>query len=128
MRTGTDETLDDRPLFQYYPSYDFNWGLTPSASIRRGDYKLIEFFGDRVDVNNQYVAGHHIELYNLCDDIGELHDLAAADPERVAALTQQLHEWMDDMGVKPSGPNPHYDPDRAFLTTIEKPDWVQTGL
>lgn len=126
MRTGTDESLDDRPLFQYYPSYDFNWGLTPSASIRRGDYKLIEFFGDRVDANDQYVAGYHIELYNLRDDIGEQHDLAAADPGRAAALTEQLHEWMGAVGVKPSEPNPHHDPDRAFLTTTRKPDWLKT--
>ncbi len=127
MRTGTDASLEDRPLFQYYPSYDLNWGLTPSASIRRGDYKLIEFFGDRIDADRQYVAGHHIELYNLSDDIGEQHDLAATDPDRAADLTGQLHEWMGGLGAKASGPNPHYDPDRAFVTTSAKPDWLKTA-
>ena len=122
MRTGADESLDDRPLYQYYPSYDFNWGLTPSASMRRGDYKLIEFFGDRVDENRQYIAGHHIELYNLRDDIGEQINLAESDPERTESMTKQLHVWMDGLGAKPSGPNPHHDPDRAFVTTRDKPD------
>ena len=125
LRTCADDSLNNRPLFQYYPAYDFNWGLTPSASIRCGDYKLIEFFGDRFDANNQYVAGHHIELYNLREDLGEQHDLAAAEPDRVAALTKQLHDWMKAMGVKPSRPNPHHDPDRAFVTTIKKPDWLK---
>ena len=126
MRTGTDASLDDRPLFQYNPYYDFNWGLTPSASILRGGYKLIEFFGDRVDSNRQYIAGHHIELYNLNNDLGEQHDLAAADPSRTADLTKQLHEWMSGLGAEPSGPNPHYDPDRAFLTTTTRPDWLKS--
>ena len=127
MRTGKDESLDDRPLFQYYPSYDFNWGLTPSASIRRGDYKLIEFFGDRVSENRQYIAGRHIELYNLRDDAGEQYDLVKADPRRTESMTRQLHDWMDEMRVKPSGPNPHHDPDRAFVTTREKPGWMRAG-
>ena len=124
LRNGADESLEDRPLFQYSPFYDQQWGHTPSASVRRGDFKLIEFFGDRFDANYQYVAGHHVELYNLRDDIGEQHDLAAADPDRVASLTRQLHEWMTSLGVKPSEPNPHHDPDRAFLTAREKPDWL----
>jgi len=126
MRTGRDKSLDDRPLYQYYAAYDFNWGLTPSASIRRGDYKLIEFFGDRVDTNGQYIAGHHIELYNLRSDIGEQHDLFAAEPDRAAALTKLLHAWMRDVGAKAPGPNPHYDPGRAFLTTGTRPDWLES--
>ena len=125
MRTGTDDALEDRPLYQYYPSYDFNWGLTPSASMRRGDYKLIEFFGDRVDENRQYIPGRRVELYNLRDDIGEQNNLAEADPERTESMTKQLHDWMEEVGAKPSGANPHHDPERAFVTTREKPDWVQ---
>jgi arylsulfatase A-like enzyme len=116
--------LVDRPLYQYYPSYDFNWGLTPSASILRGDYKLIEFFGDRIDQTRQYIAGHHIELYNLRTDIGEQYNLATTDPDRAADLSTQLHAWMDELGVKASGPNPHHDPEKAFATTTKIPEWV----
>jgi len=127
LRAGADESLDDRPLFQYSPFYDFNWGLTPHASVRRGDHKLVEFFGDRFDANNQYVAGRHVELYNLRDDIGERRDLAAAEPDRVATLTTLLHEWMSSVAVRASEPNPHHDADRAFLTTIRKPEWLKTA-
>lgn len=34
------------------------------------------------------------ELYNLADDIGERRDLAAQHPDRVAALTAPLEEWL----------------------------------
>ena len=125
VRTGTDASLNDRPLYQYYPAYEFNWGLTPSASIRRGDFKLIEFFGDRIDTKHRYAAGHHIELYNLREDIGEQQDLAATDPQRADNMTKQLHDWMESLGAKRSGLNPHYDPDRAFLTVGEKPEWLK---
>ena len=125
MQNGADAALDDRPLYQYYPAYDFNWGLTPSASVQQGDYKLIEYFGDRVDTGGQYIPGHHIELYNLRNDIGEAHDRAAAEADRAAAMTRQLHEWMKEVGAKVPGPNPHYDPDRAFVTTSTKPDWLR---
>ena len=126
MRTGRDASLDDRPLFQYNPYYDFGWGLTPSASILRGGYKLIEFFGDRVDANRQYIAGHHIELYNLREDLGEQNDLSTTEPERTADLLKQLHGWMDGLGARASGPNPHHDPDRAFMTTTTMPEWWKT--
>jgi uncharacterized sulfatase len=124
MTTGRDESLDDRPLYQYYPAYDWNWGLTPSASIIRDGYKLIEFFGDRVDSNRQYIVGHHIELYNLDEDLGETRDLAMSDPDKAASLMGQLHDWMNELGVEPSGRNAHHDPDRAFTTTTTRPDWM----
>jgi len=128
MQTGSDESLDDRPLYQYYAAYDFNWGLTPSASIRKGDYKLIEFFGDRVDTNGQYIAGHHIELYNLRKDTGEEHDLTRIEADRAADLVRQLRAWIKDMGAEIPRPNPHHDPGRAFLTTGKKPDWLRPNL
>ncbi len=36
----------ERLLYWYAPLYDLRWGATPAAAIRRGRYKLIEFFGD----------------------------------------------------------------------------------
>ena len=54
MPLSADETsLDRDALFWHYPHYG-NQGGTPASSIRRGDYKLIEFFEDR-----------RVELYNL---------------------------------------------------------------
>ena len=66
------------PLFWHYPHYG-NQGGTPGSSIRQGDWKLIEFFEDG-----------RLELYNLCDDIGEEHNLAAKQP----VVTRRLHEHL----------------------------------
>ena len=118
-------SLASRSLHQYMPFYDLNWGLTPCASIRRGDFKLIEFFGDRFDAGNQYRPGNRIELYNLRDDIGESRNLAQADPHRTDQLRRRLHQWMRDLGVGPTGPNPHHEPNRAFLTVNKKPEWLR---
>ena len=124
LETGKDSRLADRPVYQYCPIYDLNWGLTPCASVRQGDLKLIEFFGDRFDARHQYVAGHRIELYNLRDDIGETKNLAAMLPERSTELLGLLHSWMQDLGVSSTGPNPHHTSSRAFETTSSKPNWL----
>lgn len=79
------QTLSERPLFWYYPHYG-NQGGRPGASVRLGDWKLIEFFED-----------DHCELYNLKTDIGEHDDLSAREPERVAQLRAMLHAWQDDV-------------------------------
>jgi arylsulfatase A-like enzyme len=123
LTTGEPRDLEERALFQYYPFYDLRWALTPCATIRKGDWKLMEFFGDRFDAEHRYVPGHHVELYNLRDDIGEEHNLAEKEPERTSALLKQLHDWMEAVGAEPSVPNPHHDPARAFVETREKPTW-----
>ncbi len=116
------ESLANRPVFQYAPFYDLRWGLTPSASIRLGDYKLIEFFGDRIDENQQYRMGHHLELYNLREDVGETHNLAQDMSAIAGQLQQQLHDWIAEVGVPVPVENPNYDPVRAFEETREKPE------
>ncbi|MCA9055208.1 MAG: sulfatase-like hydrolase/transferase, partial [Planctomycetaceae bacterium] len=125
MISGSDPTLAERPIFQFYPFYELRWGLTPNASIRVGDYKLIEFFGDRVDAGNRYVVGPRVELYNLRDDIGEAHNLAEADRDRTAAMQSRLHAWLNGQEVELPRANEHFDPLRAFEETREKPDWLK---
>lgn len=121
--TGEEhESLSNRPIFQYAPFYDLRWGLTPSASIRLGDYKLIEFFGDRIDENQQYRMGHHLELYNLEKDLGETTNLATAQPEVAQVLLTELHDWIAEMGVPIPIENPNYNPARAFEETRAKPE------
>lgn len=124
MTAGADETLQHRALFQYYPFYDLRWGLTPSASIRVGDFKLIEFFGDRVDSDGRYQIGHHLELFHLREDLGERHNLADSEPRRVRLLQQQLHAWMRQVRAEMPAVNPHAVPARAFAETREKPEWL----
>jgi len=91
-------TLAERRLFWHYPHYS-NQGGGPGGAVRVGDFKLIEWFEDM-----------RVELFNLREDVSEKHDLAAAMPEKAAALRRQLHDWRKDiMAVMPT-PNPDYKP------------------
>ena len=61
-------------------------GFPGSLAIRQGSWKLI----------NSAPDGHTLRpdrrpmLFNLTDDPAEEHDLAAAEPERVAELLERL--------------------------------------
>jgi arylsulfatase A-like enzyme len=123
LTTGTPGDLEERAIFQYYPFYDLRWALTPCATIRKGDWKLMEFFGDRFDAAHRYVPGHAVELYNLREDIGETRNMAATHPELAAALLKELHDWMASLDAEVPVANPHHDPARAFVETREKPTW-----
>ncbi len=93
-----ERKLEREAIFWHYPHYS-NQGGRPGCSVRAGDYKLIEFFED-----------HHLELYHLRDDIGEDHDLAAAEPLVARHLQARLHEWLQDVGAKIPEPNPDWEP------------------
>lgn len=85
-----------RALYWHYPHYH---GSTwkPGASIREGDWKLIEFY--------EY---DEVELYNLADDPGEQNDLSTSQPEKTAQLREKLHTWQKEMHAKMPQPNPKY--------------------
>jgi arylsulfatase A-like enzyme len=89
------------PLFWHYPHYG-NQGGTPGSSVRRGDWKLIEFFEDG-----------RLELYNLRDDPGERHNLATAAPALAAELRETLAEWRRTVEAKLPEPNPDWPPPPA---------------
>jgi arylsulfatase A-like enzyme len=92
--------LPQRSLYWHYPHYG-NQGGAPSAAVRRGDWKLIEWLEDG-----------RVELFNLAQDISEQHDLATDEPRRVAELLQDLHAWQSEVGAKFPIDNPAYDPDK----------------
>lgn len=86
-------------LFWHYPHYS-NQGGFPGGAVQMGDWKLIERYEDG-----------RTHLYNLADDVGERNDLAAAMPERAAALRERLHDWYRDVDARfleprPGGPMP----------------------
>lgn len=90
-----------RDLYWHYPHYHAG-GDSPYSAIRSGPWKLIEFH-----------EHNGVELYNLTDDLGEQHDLAATMPDRVALLRDKLHAWREQMQAQMPTPNPNYDPARA---------------
>ena len=69
LTTGGQAKLDREAIYWHFPGYlaqgQGTGGPRRPASIRAGDWKLIEFF-----------ETGKLELYNLRDDLGEKHDLA----------------------------------------------------
>lgn len=86
---GSSAADPARPLVWHYPN---DWGISgqgigTGSAIRLGDFKLIHFY-----------ASGRTELYNVAEDLGEYHNLAA-DPRYAttkatlaAALTTYLKE------------------------------------
>lgn len=100
-----------RPVYFYQPLYDPQWGAAPSASMVQGDYKILWFFGDYIDVeNNQaYTPEGRVELYNLKTDLSESIDLAAKEPRRTKAMKAKLIKWMKKNGAEIPKVNPNFD-------------------
>ncbi|MGC4097836.1 MAG: DUF4976 domain-containing protein [Nitrospira sp.] len=90
---GGGPAPDSRSLFWHYPHYHGStWA--PGSAIRDQDWKLIEFLEENT-----------VELYNLADDIGEHHNLAAQSPEKVRQLQLKLSAWRSETGALIPKPN-----------------------
>ena len=89
-----------KPLFWHYPHYG-NQGGRPYGAIRDGDWKLIEWYEDGA-----------LELYNIPKDIGEQHELAAQQPDKVKELHGKLMAWRKEVGALMPTPNPDFDPNK----------------
>ncbi|MFK7844902.1 MAG: sulfatase [Rhodothermales bacterium] len=90
-----DSEIETRNLHWHFPAYlekagpmTNPWRTTPAASIRRGAFKLIEFFEDG-----------SLELYNLDTDRGETTNLAEEMPGKVEELHQMMKQWREDVGA-----------------------------
>jgi arylsulfatase A-like enzyme len=90
--------VPERALYWHYPHYG-NQGGAPGAAIRRGPWKLIQWFED-----------DRWELYNLERDLGEQVDLSATEPERLQELKADLLRWQQTVGAKSPVDNPGFDP------------------
>jgi uncharacterized sulfatase len=86
-------------LYWHLPHYHHS---TPASAIRRGDWKLIEFFEDGA-----------LELYNLRDDPGEKTNLASQEAATARELKSALAAWRAKVGARMPTANPNYDPARA---------------
>ena len=96
--------LNDRPIFWHYPLY-LAGRATPASAVRKGDWKLLEFFEDG-----------RVELYNLANDISESNDMANAVPATASELHQELIAWRKSTrAVEPREPNPYYGRTQGLL-------------
>ena len=104
------EPIKERSIFWHYPLYlpgrgldiavpggkTYSWRGFPSTSLRRADWKLIEFHED-----------NRVALYNLKDDPSERKNLAASEPELAAKLHASSSAWQASTKAPvPSVPNP----------------------
>ncbi|MFV0580928.1 MAG: sulfatase [Parabacteroides gordonii] len=89
--------MKQRSVFWHFPHYSGGLGGRPSAAVRSGDYKLIEFFED-----------NHVELYNVVEDISEQYDLSISKPEITNRLRSELHAWYKSVNALMPVKNSHY--------------------
>jgi arylsulfatase A-like enzyme len=108
------QSIAERPIFWHYPLYlsgrvqtktifgtnRIYWRTTPCSVVRKGDWKLIQFF----ETNT-------LELYNLKQDPGEQNDLAANNGDQRDELRWLLNEWQSENDANiPTSLNPDFDP------------------
>ena len=104
--------IPERSIFWHYPLYlngrglnidlpggkTYSWRGFPSTTLRRGDFKLIEF----------HESGT-VALYNLRDDPGEQKNLADTLPELTAKLRAEMDAWQAATEAPiPAVRNPEY--------------------
>lgn len=117
-----DGELARRSIFWHFPGYlddpvirgrDPVFRTRPVSVIRQGDWKLHLYHEEWVlDGGRDGLPGNRaVELYNLKDDIGERHDLAAENPAQRDQLLADLLAWFDSVdALLPSKANPDYAP------------------
>lgn len=100
-------SLDREAIFWHFPCFlqgrgDPHGGpfrTTPAGAIRKGDWKLIEWF-----------ETGRLELYNLKQDIGETKNLAESHKEKLAELHADMKTWRISVNAPiPTEKNPQYD-------------------
>ncbi|MDF7823456.1 sulfatase [Pontiellaceae bacterium B12227] len=88
--------IAERAIYWHYPMYlsgrvqvkpvygtnRMYWRATPCSIVRKGDWKLMQFF-----------ETGSVELYNIKEDIGETKDLAVSHPEKADELLKMLGKW-----------------------------------
>jgi arylsulfatase A-like enzyme len=98
-------------IYWHYPHYS-NQGGPPAGAVRKGDWKLIEFYED-----------NRLELFNLKDDVSERRNLVKREPKQAVELHSLLKKWRASVNATMPKPNPDYDPAKADqgLTGVEAP-------
>ena len=68
------------------PVDNYYWAWKTSDGIRTADWRMHRY-------------ADHFELYDMHNDVSEAHDVAAAHPDVVKALTAKMNGWVDSIGV-----------------------------
>ncbi len=111
----------ERPIFFHYPhqwKVDYKPEVDFLSTVIVGDWKLVYVMMNTVP--GQRVAdGVPLELYNIREDIGEKHNVAAEHPEIVARLAKvlgdRLRAWDASMPIVRATGKPVPWPDEIVL-------------
>ncbi len=87
---GDSNAPRKQPIHWYFDDAKIGTGNTAMAAMMDGDIKLVHFIYE-----NKY------ELYNIREDIGEHHNLAAEHPDTVNTMKVAMAQWEDQVGIKP---------------------------
>ncbi|SEQ77169.1 Arylsulfatase A [Hyunsoonleella jejuensis] len=102
---GKDQ--DRGPIITYFPhNPKIPNCLPPSVAVHDGDWKLIRVFNYGKDFTHQYF------LYNLKQDIGEVHNLTAKYPDKVKELDAIIEAHLKDTKAVVPIANPAFDPQK----------------
>jgi arylsulfatase A-like enzyme len=111
LKSGGKEMLNRDAIYWHFPGYlgagANSWRTLPVGAVRCGDWKLLEFFED-----------HHLELYNLREDLGETNNLAAKMPQKARELEKKLVAWQKE--IHAPMPTPITEKDKASKSKKKK--------
>ena len=96
--------LPGRSHYWHYPHYHRQTGAPPSGAIRKGEWKLIEWFENSLLQTGEPAY----ELYNLDKDIGETDNLFEQEQEIAWQLVDELKHWRMEVDAQMPVKNPHY--------------------
>ena len=82
------ESFQRGAIYWHFPHYSNRGIQSPGGAVRLGDDKLLEYFENDT-----------VQLFDLKHDLGEQRDLAAARPEKAAALLAMLRSWREEVGA-----------------------------
>jgi arylsulfatase A-like enzyme len=97
-------SIPDRQLYWHYPHYHIPTGMKPAGAIRKGRYKLIEWYEKALTSDEEGA----FELFDVKNDIGEAVNLADSLPEMVQILSGELANWREIVDAQMPVPNPDY--------------------
>ena len=90
----------------YDGARDADFRTRPVGAVRKGDWKLLQYFEELEFGDGDQVQ---LELYNLAEDMDESNNLAQVRPEKTQELLSLLVEWRDKVNAPvPTEHNPDY--------------------
>ena len=99
------EELERAPMFTYVPGYGNTpkW-LPPSMAVHHGRWKLIRTF------HHGKNGAHQFRLYDVENDIGEIKNLVAEQPETVQRLDALIDDFIAEVEAVVPTANPNFNP------------------